>query len=207
MLRWCFDIPGESGVPAADATLAIALEQRPEGLVSFGLGGPEVGVPRPQFGPHFDAARAAGLRSVPHAGETTGPGTVWDALEHLGAERIGHGISAVHDPDLVAHLVEHGIPLEVCPTSNVRTGAVASLDEHPLPRLVAAGVTVSINSDDPPMFGTTLNDEYAVAADLLELDAAGVADLAIAAVDASFMSSSDRTRLRAEIADQLAARD
>jgi len=207
VLRWCFDIPGESGVPAADATLAIALEQRPEGLVSFGLGGPEVGVPRPQFGPHFDAARAAGLRSVPHAGETTGPGTVWDALEHLGAERIGHGISAVHDPDLVAHLVEHGIPLEVCPTSNVRTGAVASLDEHPLPRLVAAGVTVSINSDDPPMFGTTLNDEYAVAADLLELDAAGVADLAIAAVDASFMSSSDRTRLRAEIADQLAARD
>jgi len=207
VLRWCFDIPGESGVPAADATLAIALEQRPEGLVSFGLGGPEVGVPRPQFGPHFDAARAAGLRSVPHAGETTGPGTVWDALEHLGAERIGHGISAVHDPDLVAHLVEHGIPLEVCPTSNVRTGAVASLDEHPLPRLVAAGVTVSINSDDPPMFGTTLNEEYAVAADLLELDAAGVADLAIAAVDASFMSSSDRTRMRAEIADHLAARD
>lgn len=207
VLRWCFDIPGEFGVPAADETLAIALEQRPDGLVSFGLGGPEVGVPRPQFAPHFEAARAAGLRSVPHAGETTGPATVWDALEHLGADRIGHGINAVHDPDLIAHLAGHGIPLEVCPTSNVCTGAVASFDEHPLPRPVAAGVTVSINSDDPPMFGTTLTDEYAVAAELLDLDATGVADLAIAAVDASFMSSSDKARLRTEIGDHLAGWD
>jgi aminodeoxyfutalosine deaminase len=204
-LRWCFDIPGEFGVPAADETLAIALEQRPDGLVSLGLGGPEAGVPRPQFAPHFHAARAAGLRSVPHAGETTGPETVWDAIEHLGAERIGHGINAIHDADLVAHLAANAIPLEVCPTSNVRTGAVASLAQHPLPQLVAAGVTVSINSDDPPMFGTTLNDEYAVAADLLGLDAAGLAGLATAAVDASFMSSSDKARLRAEIADHLAA--
>lgn len=207
VLRWCFDIPGEFGLPAADETRAIALEQRPDGLVSFGLGGPEVGVPRPQFAPHFDAARAAGLRLVPHAGETTGPETVWDAIEHLGAERIGHGINAVHDPALVSHLVTHGIPLEVCPTSNVRTGAVDSLDEHPLPRLVDAGVSVSINSDDPPMFGTTLNDEYAVAAELLGLDAAGIAELAVAAVDASFMSASAKADVRAEIAAHLAAND
>ena len=204
VLRWCFDIPGELGVPAADETLAIALEQRPDGLVSFGLGGPEAGVPRPQFAPHFEAARAAGLRSVPHAGETTGPQTVWDALEHLGAERLGHGINAIHDPDLVAHLAEHQIPLEVCPTSNVRTGAVAALDAHPLPQLVASGVPVSINSDDPPMFGTTLNDEYAVAAALLDLDAAGLADLANAAVDASFMPSTAKEDVRAEIAAHLA---
>ena len=80
VLRWIYDIPGEFGLPAADATLGFALDHRVDALVGFGLGGPEIGVPRPQFQPHFDAARAAGLRSVPHAGETTGPQTVWDAL-------------------------------------------------------------------------------------------------------------------------------
>ena len=91
VLRWIYDIPGESGLPAADATLDYALDHAPDALVGFGLGGPEIGVPRPQFQPHFDAARAAGLRSVPHAGETTGPETSGTPLRLLGAERIGHG--------------------------------------------------------------------------------------------------------------------
>jgi len=203
-LSWCFDIPGEAGLPAAEETLRIALEERPEHLISFGLGGPEVGVPRPQFKPYFDKARAAGLHSVPHAGETTGPETIWDALRELGAERIGHGISAARDPQLMAYLAEHGIPLEVCPTSNVRTRAVASLDEHPLPVLVAAGVPVTISSDDPPMFGTTLEAEYAVAARLLDLDRSGVAELARASVRASFLPESGKTALLAEIDDYAA---
>ncbi|MDP2772850.1 MAG: adenosine deaminase family protein, partial [Nocardioides sp.] len=93
VLRWIYDIPGESGIPAADDTLRYALDHRPDALVGFGLGGPEIGVPRPQFEPYFTAARAAGLRSVPHAGETTGPETVWHAVRLLGAERIGHGTS------------------------------------------------------------------------------------------------------------------
>ena len=177
-MAWCFDIPGEAGIPAAEVTLDAALRCRPAGLVSFGLGGPEIGVPRAQFKPYFDRARAAGLRSVPHAGESTGPATVWDAVRELGAERIGHGISAAQDPVLLDHLAQTGIVLEVCPTSNVCTRSVPSLGEHPLPALVAAGVTVTINSDDPPMFGTTLNQEYEVAADLLGLDAVGVAALA-----------------------------
>jgi aminodeoxyfutalosine deaminase len=198
-LRWCFDIPGEAGLPAAEETLRIALEERPDGLISFGLGGPEIGVPRPQFKPYFDKARAAGLRSVPHAGETTGPQTVWDALRDLGAERIGHGLSAAADPELLAHLAQHRIALEVCPTSNVRTRAVASLDEHPLPRFVEAGVLVTINSDDPPMFGTTLNDEYAVAARLLGLGPDGVTALARDAVTAAFLEPGEKARLTAEI--------
>nr|WP_228532171.1 adenosine deaminase [Micromonospora sp. ANENR4] len=198
-LRWCFDIPGEAGLPAAEQTLRIALDERPDGLVSFGLGGPEIGVPRPQFKPWFDQARAAGLRSVPHAGETTGPETIWDALRELGAERIGHGISAAQDPALLTYLAERRIPLEISPTSNVRTRAVPSLDAHPLPRIVEAGVPVSINSDDPPMFGTTLNDEYAVAARLLRLGPDGVAALARDAVAAAFLTPAEQARITAEI--------
>jgi aminodeoxyfutalosine deaminase len=204
-LRWCFDIPGEAGLPAAEQTLRIALDERPDGLISFGLGGPEIGVPRPQFKPYFDQARAAGLRSVPHAGETTGPETVWDALRELGAERIGHGISAALDPALLTHLAERRIPLEVCPTSNVRTRAVATIEEHPLPQLVEAGVLVTVNSDDPPMFGTTLNDEYAVAARLLRLDPAGVAALARDAVSAAFLEPAEKAPISGEIDAYLAA--
>lgn len=204
-LRWCFDIPGEAGLPAAEETLRIALAERPDGLISFGLGGPEIGVPRPQFKPYFDQARAAGLRSVPHAGETTGPETVWDALRELGAERIGHGISAALDPQLLAHLAERQIALEVCPTSNVRTRAVATMAEHPLPQLVEAGLLVTVNSDDPPMFGTTLNDEYAVAARLLNAGPEGLAGLARAAVTASFMEAGEQARISAEIDAYLAA--
>jgi adenosine deaminase len=200
-LRWCFDIPGEAGLPAADLTLQVATELRPDGLVSFGLGGPEAGVPRAQFAPHFRAALAEGLHSVPHAGESTGPETIWDSLTYLGAERIGHGIAAARDPRLLDHLRENAIPLEVCPTSNVRTRSVPSLAEHPLPQLVAAGVPVTINSDDPPMFATTLNAEYAVAAELLDLDADGVAELARAAVRASFLDDVGKAGLLAQIDD------
>ncbi|MBL6279409.1 adenosine deaminase [Micromonospora fiedleri] len=203
-LRWCFDIPGEAGLEAAEETLRISLDERPDGLISFGLGGPEIGVPRPQFKPYFDQARAAGLRSVPHAGETTGPQTVWDALRDLGAERIGHGISAAQDPELLKYLAERQIPMEVCPTSNVRTRAVPAIEEHPLPLLVEAGLLVTINSDDPPMFGTTLDDEYAVAARLLDAGPEQVAQLARNAVAASFLDETGKRRILDEIDAYLA---
>jgi adenosine deaminase len=196
---WCFDIPGEAGIPAADITLDIALQNRPAGLVSFGLGGPEIGVPRSQFGPHFATARAAGLHSVPHAGESTGPQTIWDSIHELGAERIGHGIAAAQDPDLMEYLREHGISLEICPTSNVCTRSVPSLESHPLPLIAAAGVEFSINSDDPPMFSTNLGNEYAVAARLLDLDQHGIADLARAGVRASFLDDAGKRDILAEI--------
>lgn len=201
VLRWCFDIPGEAGLESAEETARLATDDRlrPEGLVSFGLGGPEIGVPRPQFKPYFDRAIAAGLRSVPHAGETTGPQTIWDALTELRAERIGHGTSAAQDPKLLAHLAEHRIPLEVCPTSNIATRAVRTIEEHPLARFVEAGVLVTINSDDPPMFGTDLDNEYAVAARLLGLDERGLAELAKNAVTASFLDEPGKARIAAEI--------
>ncbi|HEX3929259.1 MAG TPA: adenosine deaminase [Nocardioides sp.] len=199
VLRWIYDIPGESGMPAADATLSFATNDRVEALVGFGLGGPEIGVARPQFKQHFDAARRVGLHSVPHAGETTGPETVWDALRVLGAERIGHGTSAAQDPKLLAHLAQRGIPLEVCPSSNLATRAVASLEEHPIRAFRDAGVTITVNSDDPSMFGTSLNAEYEIAGRLLDLDAAGLSDLARAAVRASFADAEVKGALLDEI--------
>lgn len=205
VLRWIYDIPGESGLPAADATLAYALDHGPSALVGFGLGGPEIGVPRAQFQPHFDAARAAGLHSVPHAGETTGPETVWESIRLLGAERIGHGTSSATDPSLLEHLAAEGITLEVCPSSNIATRAVATLAEHPLRAFVEAGVPVTISSDDPPMFGTTLNAEYAIASDLLSLSTEGVADLSRAALRASFAPDDVKTRILGEIDDYTSA--
>jgi aminodeoxyfutalosine deaminase len=199
VLRWCFDIPGEAGLPSAQETARIATTLTPDGLVSFGLGGPEIGVPRGHFAPYFDQARAIGLHSVPHAGETTGPDTIWDSIRLLGAERIGHGTSATQDPELLDYLAEHQIALEVSPTSNIATRAVASLAEHPLPDLVKAGVLVTINSDDPPMFSTDLNSEYAIAAELLGLDEVGVAALAKNAVTASFAPDTVKARVLGEI--------
>ncbi len=197
VLRWIYDIPGEAGLASADATLGYAVDHGPESLIGFGLGGPEV--PRPQFKPHFDRARAAGLRSLPHAGESTDAQSVWDALDALGAERIGHGIRSIDDPRLVERLVAERIPLEVCPTSNLATRCVDRLEDHPLRDLRDAGVVITVNSDDPPMFGTTLNREYSIAADLLDLDERGLADLATTAVDVSYAPDDVKQRVREEI--------
>ena len=198
-LRWCFDIPGEAGLPAAEETLRIALDERPDGLISFGLGGPEIGVPRPQFKPYFDKARAAGLHSVPHAGETTGPETIWDALRDLGAERIGHGISAARDPRADGLPGRARDPAGGVPDVQRADPGGGHLDEHPLPALVAAGVPVTINSDDPPMFGTTLEQEYAVAARLLDLDATGWPSWPGPRCTASFLPAAGKAALLAEI--------
>lgn len=198
-LAWCFDIPGEKGRTAGRETLAFALRERPEGLVSFGLGGPEVGVGRAQFAPFFTAAKENGLHSVPHAGETTGPESVWSAIHDLGAERIGHGTSCATDPRLMAYLAENGIALEVCPTSNVRTRQVESLAAHPVGRLLEHGVPVTLNTDDPPMFGATLNGEYLGVAEALGLGHAEIAQLARTAVQASFMDSRAKSGMIAEI--------
>lgn len=198
-LCWVFDIPGELGLESGHRTIDWVQRWAPEGTVGFGLGGPEIGVPRPQFAEVFSRARALGLHSVPHAGETTGPETIWDAIRVLGAERIGHGTSAVQDEQLMQHIVEQQIPLEVCPTSNLRTRAVAGLDDHPMPAMLAAGVPVTLNSDDPGMFNTTLNTEYAVAHHAFGIDRDGLADLARAAARLSYAPEATKRALLAEI--------
>lgn len=198
-LGWIFDTAGEHGPSQAWDALAWVLRHRPAGTVGFGLGGPELGVGRAQFARMFTLARDAGLHSIPHAGETTGPATIWSALTDLGAERIGHGISAVTDPRLLDHLATHRIPLEICPTSNVRTGAVSAPDRHPLPRLIQHGVIVTLNTDDPGMFGCDLVGEYRLAHDLHGLTPAELVQLARNGVDAAFCSPQLKTQIHAEI--------
>ena len=162
VVRWVTDVAGHLGPEASEETLDLVLRlgggTPPASVVGFGLGGPEVD--RRPFARPFARARAAGLRSLPHAGEVTGPESVRAALEDLGAERIGHGIAIARDEALMSEVAGRGVVVEVCPTSNLRTRVVASYEEHPLLRMLEAGVAVTVNSDDPPMFGTTLSQEY-----------------------------------------------
>ena len=140
-----------------------AIKYRERGVVGVGLGGPEAEHPPEPYAPAFELARSEGLASVPHAGEHAGPGSIRGALDALGARRIRHGIRAIDDPELVQELAEKRVVLDVCPISNVRLGAVSSIAEHPLPRLVAAGVRCSISTDDPAMFDTDLSRDYEAA--------------------------------------------
>jgi aminodeoxyfutalosine deaminase len=160
------DIP--RGFPLEDAELTArhAVVYRDRGVVGLGLGGLESQFPPEPYAPAFALARDGGIPGVPHAGEVAGPASIRGALGALGAVRIRHGIRAIEDPALVADLAERGIVLDVCPVSNLRTGAVASLAEHPLPALVAAGVACSVSTDDPAMFGTDLSIDYQVARQL-----------------------------------------
>jgi adenosine deaminase len=169
---WVFDVPRNLSFVTeqsydpypAERTLEYALAGMESGVVGFGLGGFEVGAPPEPFAPTFAMARAAGLRSVPHAGETMGAESVWGAVRDLGAERIGHGVRAIEDPHLLALLKERQIVLEVNPTSNICLHVYRRLAEHPFPHLDRMGLFVTVNSDDPPLFNTSLVQEYMILA-------------------------------------------
>lgn len=162
-MGWIFDIVRDNRDPKhPEYTLWAAREGMKDGVVALGLGGHEAPNPPDAFAVWFERAREAGLHTIPHAGETSGPASVWSSIRLLKAERLGHGVRSIEDPALVEYLAESGIPLEVCPTSNIRLGLYSGVDTHPMRRLHDAGVTVTINSDDPPLFNTTLNNEVAL---------------------------------------------
>ncbi len=182
-----------------------AVEQRENGVSALGLGGPEAGHPAEDFAAAFAVAREAGLPSVPHAGETGGPDSIWGALRTLHADRIGHGVRCLEDPALVEELRERQIPLEVCPTSNVRLKVAPSFEKHPLPRLLEAGLYVTLNSDDPPMFGTTLIEEYRKSVRAFGLGVETVEQLVMNAARASFLDPDARRELEARVRSEFAA--
>jgi aminodeoxyfutalosine deaminase len=154
------DITRSSPLEDALTLVRHAARYRERGIVGVGLGGEEALYAPEPFAPAFAAAREQGLGSVPHAGEVVGPESIRGTLVALQPDRIRHGIRAVEDPGLVRELADRGLVLDVTPISNVRTGAVPSLDEHPLAQLVEAGVRCSVSTDDPAMFDTDLTREY-----------------------------------------------
>ncbi len=165
---WILDAVRQFGPDSAVPVLEFALSRRDYGVVAFGIGGAEERGPAHWFADVYRQARAGGLRLVAHAGETVGPESIWAALD-IGAERIGHGITAAADPKLLAHLRDQQIPLEICISSNLCTGAVRSLQEHPVRRIFDAGVPIILNTDDPAMFRTSLTREYELAANAFGL--------------------------------------
>ncbi len=174
-----------------DQVREVAEEAR---IVGVGIGGIEDRFPPALFQPVYRRARSAGFHLTAHAGETAGPPSVWSALRDLGVERIGHGVRAVEDPDLVRFLADTRVPLEVCPTSNLRTGVVSHLDRHPVWELIAAGCAVTVNTDDPAMFGCTLDGEYELLA--CRLDDGAIREVAGAAIEASWAAEPRRVELR-----------
>ena len=162
-VRWILDAVRQFGVEHAMEVAKLAAERVDRQVVALGIGGSEQRGPAEWFTQVFSFAKSAGLHLTAHAGETMGPESVWAALR-LGAERIGHGIAAVRDQELMRHLRAHDIPLEICLTSNLVTGVVKRLEDHPVRRLFDAGVPITLSTDDPAMFGCTLLGEYRLAA-------------------------------------------
>jgi adenosine deaminase len=171
-----------------EAQVASAFAGR--GVVSLGLANDEVGHPPGPFAEPFRIARDAGLLSCPHAGELEGPASMWEALDALAADRLQHGVRCLEDPRLVERLADQGVCLDVCPTSNFCLGVTPTVEEHPLPSLLAAGLRCSLNADDPLFFGADLIDEYVLAREKLQLSDEQLAEIARSSIQCSGASDS-----------------
>jgi aminodeoxyfutalosine deaminase len=167
-INWIFDAVRQFGPAAAMRVVEAARQCASKSIVAFGIGGDELSVPTMELRSVYDQAAAVGLHRLIHAGEVGGPDKIREAVELLGAERIGHGIAAINDPSLMDFLADRRIPLEICPASNIRTGALARqlrrtearVEDHPLPALFRHGIPIVLSTDDPAMFHTTLAEEY-----------------------------------------------
>ncbi len=198
-LNWIFDAVRQFGPEPALEVVEAARRCASPRIVAFGIGGDELSVPTREFRYAYLRARSSGLHGLIHAGEIGGPEKIREAVEILGVERIGHGIAAIHDPALMDLLAERRIPLEVCPTSNLRTGALArqlhnpgaTLQQHPLPQLLRHGIPVVLSTDDPAMFHASLLGEYEIAAQM-GLSEGELVGLHSNAVEHSFLSDEAR---------------
>ena len=198
-VKWIFDATRQFGIDHVREVMHWAARYRERGVVAFGIGGDEAAGPAKLFTDIFREARDLGLHVVAHAGEACGPESIRDAVELLGAERIGHGLTAIRDAEVMALLLDRKIPVEVCPSSNVSTGLIARFEDHPMPKLLEAGLMVTLNSDDPAMFGSSLQEEFLEAARCFELSRKTLTTLCRNAVDASFLSEDEKMELRGKL--------
>ncbi len=197
-LYWIFDAVRHFGVDEARRVVDEAIRLKGSNVVGIGIGGDERHAGPEQFREVYEHASNHGLRLTVHAGETLGPESIWGALRELKADRIGHGLHAIDDPELVRHLAEKQIPVEVCITSNVLTGCCAKLEEHPVRKLFDAGVLVTLNTDDPDMFRTTLRREYQIARDVFGFSEDELRELAKNSFRASFLPDERKRKLLAK---------
>ena len=203
-LYWIFDAVRHFGAEAAERVLdeTLALRKRSDSVVGIGLGGDERRAPPELFRAVYARASSEGLRTTVHAGETVGPESVWSALRELKADRIGHGLRAADDPALLAYLAEKQIPVEACVSSNVLTGCCPSAAEHSARRLFDAGVLVTLNTDDPDMFRTSLVREYHIAQDELGFSNDELRELALNSFRASFLPKENKGEFLAKFQKQ-----
>ncbi len=199
-LLWIIDAVRHFGLEECARVFrkAAELQHQYPSVIGIGIGGDEARGPAQDFRELYAEAKAAGLRLTCHAGESTGPQSIWAAV-NIGAERIGHALSAQHDPDLISVLAERQIPLELNVTSNLRTACCSSLDEHPVRRYFEDGLMVTLNSDDPPFFGANLLDEYLLAHQAFEFPLDQLREIAANSIEASFLPPERKLALLGEV--------
>lgn len=211
-VQWIFDAVRQFGPEKAMETARWAVRLASEGVIAFGMGGDELAIPAGEFRATYDFIRAGGLHALAHAGEIGGPESMRDVIDRLGVERIGHGLAAMHDPELMSELAESGLTLEVCPTSNLRTGALgrqlgsseAQLESHPLKSFFQHGLRVALSTDDPAMFEIDLPGEYDAAA-RMGLTPAELARLAGMSFSSAFLPETDRKAYLRQFRQEAAA--
>jgi|SRR5215472_15628543 len=191
---WIFDAVRHFGVEAAKRVFELAVEHKGRNVIGVGIGGDESRGPAEQFRDLYRYAADNGLRLTAHAGESVGPESIWAAL-NIGTERLGHVLSATRDPELIEILAQRQIPVEICVSSNVRTGCLPKLEEHPLRQLFDAGLLITLNTDDPAMFHTSLTREYELAQDVFGFTDEHIRELARNSLEASFLPAEKKIEL------------
>src|SRR2546423_6392259 len=191
---WIFDAVRHFGAEAAKRVFELVVQYKDRNVIGVGIGGDEARGPAEPFRDLYRYAAGNGLRLTAHAGESTGPESIWAAL-NIGAERLGHVLSAIHDPELIEILAERQIPVEICMSSNLRTGCLPKLEQHPVRQLFDAGLLVTLNTDDPAMFHTSLTREYELAQDVFGFTDEHIRELARNSLEASFLPAEKKVMM------------